>query len=135
MRRYYGYWDKKNDCFSTDYPPQHEKFGEAPIVIFGTMEPARHPKTGLWCETTKQWDACDAAAGTYTSGHREVVKPVNRSSEVRADMDQAMEKAVNQLNWGMAKMTEEQRAAHKEKNDQISKVYGIDAHNVLGHKK
>lgn len=135
MRRYVGYWDRKKQCFSTDYPPQIEKFGEAPMIKMGTLTPMRHPATGIVCETVQQWDHCDKMAGTHTTGHREVVRPRDTSTEKRADLDQAMEKAIQKLEWGMAPMSEAEKAVHKVRNDAISSQYGIDAHNILGRKQ
>jgi hypothetical protein len=135
MLRYIGYWDRKQQKFVEELPPVEEKFGQAPMIKMGSLRPQRHPATGMVCETVRQWDDCDRAAGTHTSGHREEVKKPDSEAKVRKDLDQALEKAVNQVDWGMAKMTEQQKAAHKQQNDLISSAYGIDAHNILGSKK
>lgn len=136
MRKFVGYWDKKLQRFVEDYPPQIEKFGTAPMVKFGNIIPMRHPATGEMIDTQSRWDQVDKEHGLVTYGTRPA--PAKRrpivSDETRRDIDQAVERATNALEWGDAPLSEQYKQRHREASASVAEVKeltGVDVTKLV----
>lgn len=135
MAGYRGWYNKATRKMVDGDPPQEPKFGEAPFVSMGTIRPQRHPMTGEVIDSVRKWDETDRITGCHTSGTRQVVKRKERSEEdIKRDLDQAMERAINDIDNGTAPLSEEMKAACAKRNEEITKRCGFDAFNALGKK-
>lgn len=122
-------------------PVRFPKMGEAPYVIQDSIDAFRHSASGEWIDSRAKLRDTDRACGTTTTDKREDCTPFVRAREKKTrderktDIHQAMRRAINDLEYGMAPLTEEAR--HKcEINDRIiSDRLGFDAFNAVGRKK
>lgn len=91
------------------YPPSNiNRFGTAPAVIGDTMDAQRHPGTGLYCESKSAWEAMDKQTGMFTEGKLSKApdRTKERKAENRKDIQQATRRAKNDLENGMAPLSE-----------------------------
>lgn len=121
-------------------PPRPETYGQAPFVIQDTIEPYRHPATGQWVESRAALNAIDKACGTITTDKHQSAEPYakarekRRREESKRDVHQAMRRAINDIDYGMAPLTEETKAKCAIQDEIVSERLGFDAFNVAGKK-
>lgn len=131
------YWDKETHEFKEGYPPDpNPKYGQAPLFMSDEMPKAcYHEGACRYVSSRSEWNKLDKLTGMQTLGHYEPVKPkkseAEKLKEIEQDIDIAIEKAKTQLDAGMAPLSEEQKAKHKEQNEYLTKKLGIDAHNMF----
>lgn len=132
------YFDKEAGCMKEGYPPpKFKKFGEAPYVIQDTIDPYRHPATGVVVESRKALYEMDNACGTITTDKKlepNKHRAVQLARELKEDMKKAREKAIAQIDSGTAPLTEETRTLCEQQNEIVSKALNFDAFNVAGRK-
>lgn len=123
-------------------PPSNiKKFGEAPFVIQDTIEPHYHHGACRWTDSRSEINQFDKATGCITTDKRQDVAPYLRAREKRLaderkkDINQAMQRAVNDIDYGMAPLSEETKAKCAIQNEIVSDALGFDAFNVAGRKK
>lgn len=120
-------------------PPRVRKFGRAPYVIQDTIEPYLHPAAEIVVESRSALRDADRATGTITVGSREDLH-VNKSYQkeqwrkLREDRREARKRAINDLNWGAAPITEEVRAKCAAQDEILSKALNFDAFSIGKHK-
>lgn len=122
-------------------PDKTKRYGEAPFVIQDTIDGFKHAASGEWIESRSKLRDTDRACGTITTDKRQDATPYTRAREQRykrelkADIHQAMRRAINDLDNGMAPISEETRAKCAVQDEIVSERLGFDAFNVAGRKK
>lgn len=130
--KFHGYWDKDLMKFVEGDPPARETYGEAPLFISDEIKPFRHPATGQVVSSKSELNRINKATGCIETAPGEKVAQKKRRDGV--DWDQAMQKAIHQIDNGMAPLDERTREMCKQQNELVSKALGFDAFNVAGRK-
>ena len=134
-RRFVGYWSKEQGKFVEELPPVEKKFGQAPMFSMGTIRPERHAGTGQVIDSVRAWDEADRITGCITTGTKPppARKPAEMEAKRSADINQAMNRAINDLDWGAAPLSEStKKAAAAEKEKQFIKdTVGVDVKDLV----
>ena len=122
-------------------PPKVEKYGQAPFVIQDTIDGFKHSASGEWIESRSKLRDTDRACGTITTDKPLDAAPYRREREEKQrreskeDIHRAMRKAINDIDYGMAPLTEETRHKCAVQDEIVSERLNFDAFNVAGRKK
>lgn len=123
-------------------PPRKEKiYGKAPYVIQDTIEPFRHAASGEIIDSRAKLRDTDRACGTFTTDKPQdatanrKARERQQARERKEDMHQANLRAINDLDYGNAPISEETRAKCAIQNEIVSSALNFDAFNVAGRKK
>lgn len=104
----FSYYCKEEKKMKPGFPPSNITiYGQAPAVIGDTMDAQRHPGTGLYCESKSAWEAMNKQTGMFTEGKLSKApdRTKERKSENKKDIHQAVRRAKNDLEYGMAPLS------------------------------
>lgn len=131
-----GYWCTKRNCMIwythdelKDLAIQRARNPIAPYVIQDSMDALKHPGDGRLYDSKSSFDQASKAMG-LTAWE----PPKNWDSNgtyqepdeklIEQDMNQAVERAYNDLKWGDTKLDDNQQQAAKEINEKYKAVTG-----------
>ena len=137
IKGFLGYWHKEQQKFVEGYRPQPEKLGDAPVFLSDSMPPQFHTGIGKMVDSRSEWKNIDKENGWITLGKDEQIKPKAKKSlkERQAEMAERTARAINDVKYGNAPLSERTREMCRRRDEQISSALGMDAVNCLGIKK
>lgn len=137
MTSKFYYQDKETKEFIEGFPPQVEKYGEAPFVITDTITPYYHPAAQVMVDSRKALMNLDKACGTITTDKKIPPDPTWQREQKKKRHElgvEALKEAVAKIDSGEVNLSEEMKIKCAQRNEQLSEVMKIDAFNVAGRK-
>lgn len=134
--RFY-YRDKDTGKIVEGFPPQFEKFDTAPAVIQDSIVPYYHPRAQVMVDSRKELMKLDMAHGTITTDKfipGDPTEKIAKAKRAKIERMDNLKEAVRKLENNEVHFTEAEKAKHKLRNEQLSKLLKIDAFNVAGRK-
>jgi hypothetical protein len=106
-------------------------------VITDTMDALKHPGTGLWYDSKKAFDKASRDTGysndwsppkdgyEATNGVTRPAESPDIQAAIEADVEQAVERAANDLKWGNQYLSPEQKTYAKDVNEKLEAAKGL----------
>jgi len=138
MNKHFYWCQKKKKMVAGFPPPNYDRYGDAPIVIFDSMPETYHEAAKMKIDSRAQWREADKACGTMTVGsvaELDNVPPSDNKSARRYDIMQARKRAVADMKAGRTPFSDDQKQLFKKQDEIISQQLGYNVEEIWKPKK